>query len=244
MQAFIAYLREFSFTSMLVRLLLATVAGGLLGFGRSRRGRAAGLRTYMLISAGAAMCSILSTFQYQMLSGPWAEFAEKVGLKYDASRLAAQAVTGIGFLGAGIIFKTAHQQVNGLTTATGLFASVCMGIAAGAGFYELVVIATALMALVMNIMSPLEAAFKRRLRSITLSVEFTHAEDINEITEMIKRQNIRIFDIDVERSEKKGEKYPSAIFDLQLSRENHSHSSFLTNLAELPCVRSVQELIS
>ena len=244
MQGIIAYLREFSLGTALLRLLLAMAAGGVVGLGRSRRARAAGLRTYMLISIGAAMSVLLALFQYEMLQGPWAEIAEEVGEKFDASRLAAQVITGIGFLGAGIIIKVAHQQVSGLTTATGLFATVCMGLAAGAGFYECVLIAVLLIVLVLNIMSPLEGAFKRRLRNITLNVEFSSVEDISAITQVMEDLQAQIFDIDIERTEQKGDKYPSAIFILKLSRENHSHSGILSSLAELPCVRSVQELVS
>ena len=187
---------------------------------------------------------MISLYEYQMLTGQWRTVAEEVGLKYDASRLAAQTITGIGFLCAGIIIKIAHQQVNGLTTATGLFATVCMGIAAGAGFYECVLAALVLIILVLNVMSPLEISFKRRLRHITLNVEFRDLEDISTITDVIRSNDAQIFDIDVERSEISGDKYPSAIFILKLSKKNHSHSGMLSSVAELPCVHSVQELIS
>ena len=198
----------------------------------------------MLISIGAAMSVLLPIYLYEMLNGPWADVTAEVGFKFDASRMAAQVVTGIGFLGAGIIMKAIHQQVNGLTTATALFATVCMSLAAGAGFYECVIIAAAIIILVLNVLAPLENAFKRRLRDITIGVEFTRAEDINTITDLMKRQQAQIVDIDIESTEQKGGKYPSAVFILKLSRENHSHSAILSILAELPCVRSVQELIS
>lgn len=165
-------------------------------------------------------------------------------MKFDAARLASQVITGIGFLGAGIIIKIAHQQVKGLTTATGLFATVIMGIAAGAGFYECVIVALVLIVLVLNVMSPLEIAFKRRLRNITLNVEFRSVEDIERITRVIEAQEAKVYDIDVAHTEPKGDKYPSAIFILQLGRKNHSHSCMLSSVAELDCVHSVQELIS
>ena len=244
MQASIGSLRQFSFATAVLRLLLATVCGGAVGFGRSKKARAAGLRTYMLISIGAAMSVLLTLYEYSMLTGPWADAVEEVGLKFDASRLGAQVITGIGFLGAGIIIKIAHQQVNGLTTATGLFATVCMGIAAGAGFYECVILSALVIVLVLNVMSPLEFAFKRRLRNITLNVEFDSVEDISDITRAIEAQHACVYDIDIERTERKDDKYPSAIFILQLSRENHSHSGMLSSVAELPCVNSVQELVS
>ncbi len=244
MEAVLTYLRQFNMVTMILRLFLALLAGGAVGYGRSRKDRPAGLRTYMIISVGAAMSVLLALFQYQMLEGPWAEVVARVGKKYDASRLAAQVITGIGFLGAGIIIKATHQQVKGLTTATGLFATVCMGMACGAGFYEIVIISLILIVLVLNVMSPLEVAFKRRLRNITLNVEFNCVEDIETITEVMRFMDAQIFDIDVERTKVKDNKYPSAIFILKLSEKNHSHSSMLTSLAELPCVHSVQELVS
>lgn len=244
MKAIFDYLCEFHFVSVVVRLLLALLAGGVVGFGRSKRERAAGLRTYMLISLGAAMAVLLTLYLFEMLNSTWAEAVAAAGFKFDASRLAGAAVSGIGFLGAGIIIKIAHQQVSGLTTATGLFATVCMGAAAGAGFFEVVLIATVIVILVLNIMAPLEAMFKRRLRNTTLHVEFDSVESIEQITTAINARDARVFDIDIEQTEEKNGRHPSAIFILKLSREKPSHSGMLSAVAELPCVYSVQELIS
>lgn len=118
MDAAIAYLREFHFGTVIIRLILAVVCGGIIGYGRSRQARAAGFRTYMLISVGAAMAVLISIYEYQMLQGPWLN--PKLGMKFDASRLVAQALTGIGFLGAGIIVITKKMTIKGLTTAAGL----------------------------------------------------------------------------------------------------------------------------
>lgn len=244
MRAVLSNLRQFNLLTASLRLLLAMVGGGVVGYGRSKQNRSAGFRTYILISIGAAMAVLLTLYMYDMLLGPWSAVTQEVGLKFDASRMASSVITGIGFLGAGIIIKVAHQQVNGLTTATGLFATVIMGLAAGAGFYECVLVALILIILVLNVMSPLEIAFKRRLRNITLNVEFDSVDDIAAITAAIERESAKVYDIDVERTERKDDKVPSAIFILQLSRDNHSHSSILTSVAALPCVVCVQELIA
>ena len=237
-------LREFSFGSAVLRLMLALVCGGVVGYGRSKMDRSAGLRTYMLISVGAAMAVLISLYECRMFHTLWAPIVEEVGEKFDASRLASQTITGIGFLGAGIIIKIAHQQVQGLTTATGLFATVCMGIAAGAGFYELVIPVVIVIVLVLNVMAPLEITFKRKLRNITLNVEFNSVEDISLITRVMQEQHAKVYEIDVERSQRSGDKYPSAIFIVKLSKENHSHSGMLSSVAELSCVRAVHELIA
>ena len=240
MLSFFDPLRQFTFGSLVLRLLLALASGGVIGYRRSKKSCAAGLRTYMLISLGAALSIAITLYEYQMLHSAWAETVAVVGEKFDASRLAAQAVTGIGFLGAGTILKVAHQQVKGLTTATGLFATVCMSLAAGAGFYECVITVLLLTVLVLNVMAPLEILFKRRLRNITLNVEMNDVEDVGVITEAIEAQHAQIYEIDVERTKSPA----SAIFILQMSRSNSSHSGMLSAVAELGCVRSVQELIS
>lgn len=244
MQDIIAYLEDFNLVSVVIRLLLAVAAGVVIGYGRSKHGRDAGLRTFVLISIGACSAMIISLYEYEMLSTVWADTVETVGMKYDASRFGSQVVAGIGFLGAGIIIKASHQQVRGLTTATGMFATVCMGIACGAGFFSVVITAILLIELVLNLMAPLESEFKRRLRNITLSVDFTSLEDIDRITEAIGSLDAQIFDIEIERAEASRGKNPSAIFILKLSRENHSHSGMLSTIAELPCVYSVKELIA
>lgn len=165
-------------------------------------------------------------------------------LKFDATRFAAQVINDIGFLAAGTIIAIGHQQVSGLTTAIGLFACVTMGIAAGAGFYECVIIAMVLIIFSLEVMQPIEVAFKRRLRNITILVEFNDMESFHEITDYLKEHNVTIYDIDVERKKRQGKQMPCAVLTLKLSRDNTSHSAILSTLAEMDCVYAVKELIS
>ena len=240
MISFFDPLRRFSFFNVLLRLLLALCCGGVIGYGRSKKECAAGLRTYMLISLGAALSILLTQYEYEMLRTAWADTVLQVGEKFDASRLASQVITGIGFLGAGTILKVAHQQVKGLTTATGLFATACLSLAAGAGYYECVFTVLVMIVLVLNVMAPLEIWFKRRLRNITLNVEMDSVEDVTAVTAVIEQENAKVFDVDIEVADSPA----SAIFILQMSRDNSSHSGMLSSVASLDCVRSVQELIS
>ncbi len=142
-------------TSMLFRLILALACGGAVGYGRSRFDRPAGLRTYMLVSVGAAAAVLLSLYDYEMLNTQWAEVTAAVGQKFDTARFASQTVAGIGFLGAGIIIKVAHQQVKGLTTAAGLWTTGIIGLAVGSGYYELSVISAALVLLAETVFAEL-----------------------------------------------------------------------------------------
>ena len=115
-----------------------------------------------------------------------------------------------------------------------------MGLAAGAGYYELVLTVAVLIALVLNGMLPLELLFKRRLRNITLNVEMEEAADIALISSTIENEYANIYDVDIERPDSPA----SAVFVVRMNRENCSRSGMLSSVAELPCVRSVQELIS
>ena len=239
----LAFLRQFSLISVCCRLLIAQAAGAIIGYGRAQKKANAGLRTYMLVSIGAALTMVLATYEHEMLLGPWAWAVEKVGMKFDASRFSASVVTGVGFLAAGTIIVVAHRQVSGLTSAVGLFTTAVMGIAAGAGFYECVLVALGLIVFTIEFMQPMELAFKRRLRYITLFVEFGELSDLDRIIQTIKGEHAAIFDLDMEHTEAHSGKNPSAILTLKLSRENASHSAILSSLAELPCVYGVQELI-
>ena len=244
MSNFFASLREFSFFSVTIRLLLAMLAGASIGYGRARKKQNAGLRTYILTSLGAAFTVIISMYEYEMLCGPWAAATLVSELKFDGTRFAAGVISGVGFLAAGTIIAVAHQQVSGLTTAIGLFAAACLGIAAGAGFYECVLIAMVYIIFTLEAMKPTEVEFKRRLRNITITVEFDSLSDTKTIQDTIRAQDAQIYDIDIERTRKEGDLYPSMILTLKLSKENASHSAILSSVAELPCVHSIQELIS
>jgi putative Mg2+ transporter-C (MgtC) family protein len=124
---------EFGFTyelTLIVRLLFAAVLGGMIGFEREYHGREAGFRTHLLVAVGACLMMIISenfAIKYggELSSGP---------IRVDPSRVAAQIVTGIGFLGAGAIIKEG-AYIRGLTTAAGLWVAAGLGMAVGSGLY-------------------------------------------------------------------------------------------------------------
>jgi putative Mg2+ transporter-C (MgtC) family protein len=129
------------------RLLLALVLGGLIGAERELRHKSAGFRTNILIAIGSAIFTIMSV-----------ALADRNG---DPGRIAAQIVTGIGFLGAGAILRTGGG-VHGLTTAATVWVNAALGIAAGAGEYRLAIIGGAITLAVLVIVSPIEMAIERR----------------------------------------------------------------------------------
>ena len=233
-----------SLGGMILRLFAATLCGALIGFGRSRRDRNAGLRTYLLVCVGSTVATMISLFQYEMMQTAWRDVAQASDAKFDASRIASMAVTGIGFCGAGLIVKISYHQVQGLTTATGLFATVCLGIACGLGFYVCVIPSLIMIVLVLNVLAPLEGAYKRKLRGCTLNVEFEAVSDIASIVERLEKINVIVRDVDVNPADGTESQLTSAVFILQLPRDNYSHSSIMTTVAEMSCVYSVQELVA
>lgn len=238
-------LRAFSFLTVAFRMLLAGCAGFAVGLGRARKQRRAGLRTYMLVSIGAALTMLISLYEYEMLrAGGWAWLPQNTELKFDGTRYAAQIMSGVGWLAGGTILGGAHNHVSGLTTAIGLFAAAALGLAAGAGFYECVIPGIVMLVFTMEFLQPVEIAFKRRLNNITLVVEFETIDDVSTVTDAVQALGAQVFDIDIERTKRKKNQYPSAVMSVSLSREQRSHSAMLSAVAELPCVRSVQELIS
>ena len=135
-------------TELVQRLLLAALLGGILGFERELRQKSAGLRTNMLISIGAALFTLMS---YELADADAA----------DPSRVAAQIVTGIGFLGAGAIMRT-DSGIYGLTTAATIWVNAAVGLAAGGGEYRLAFIATGVTLAILLVLHPLEKAIDRR----------------------------------------------------------------------------------
>lgn len=134
--------RSINFVTVLFRMLLATACGALIGLERSSKNRPAGFRTHILVCIGAATASMTGHYLYLNLHLP-----------ADMTRLGAQVITGLGFLGAGTILVTNKGSVKGLTTAAGLWASGVAGLAIGGGFYEGGIVATVLILLVETVFS-------------------------------------------------------------------------------------------
>ena len=234
-------LRVLNFPSVFVRLALAMIFGGFIGFERARKRRAAGFRTYMLVCLGAALTILLGQYEYQMLTGPWAETAAGVGTRIDVSRFGAQVINGIGFLGAGTIIVTGRQEVKGLTTAAGLWASACMGLAIGAGFYECVLLGFVLIFLAIRILPAIEGFIVENARNMNVYVEFRSLDDVGAIINRIKSLGTQIFEVDIDRGGENRFRHPSAVFTIRLQKKQ-PHTMVLTAISELETVYTIEEI--
>lgn len=122
---------------LLIRMILASICGVFIGFERSRRQKDAGIRTHMIVALGAALAMIVSKYGFF-------DLLQFEGLRADASRIASNVITGVGFLGAGVIFVK-DVSIKGLTTAAGIWATASVGLAIGAGMYTVGIGASILM---------------------------------------------------------------------------------------------------
>jgi len=146
---------------VVLRLVLAAVLGGFIGFEREHTNRPAGFRTHILVCVGSALVMITSEFAFSRYSG---------SADVDLTRLGAQVISGIGFLGAGTIIRDGIN-VRGLTTAASLWAVACVGIAVGIGFYTGAVAATILVFITLMSLKKTEALISRRKKNRTIVVE-------------------------------------------------------------------------
>ena len=235
------YMRELNTASVMLRLVLAVLFGGVIGLERGRKRRAAGLRTYMLVCLGAALTVLLSMYEYYMVTHPWAELAAEIGIRTDVSRFGAQVINGIGFLGAGTIIVTGRQEVKGMTTAAGLWASACTGLAIGAGFYECVFLAFLLISIVIRVLPQVETYIVENARNMNIYVEFESLDDVGDIISRIKSQDVQIYDVEIDHGREEKLRTPSAVFSIRLNHKQ-MHTQVLAAISELESVRTIDEI--
>ena len=163
MKIVLDYLHEFNIVNVFIRLVLALVFGGVIGLERGRQGRAAGMRTHILVSIGSTMTVMIGFYANQVL-----------GIATDPLRISAQVISGIGFLGVGTILIKGRFQITGLTTAAGLWATAAIGLALGAGFIEGALIAFVLSMLTVTFLHKFETKLNRRLTRFGIYVEISN----------------------------------------------------------------------
>ncbi len=165
------YIIELSWISVVLRMFLAVLVGGIIGNERGRSGSPAGLRTHILVCVGSAMTALISVF-----------IAKNGGFD-DIARIPAQVISGIGFLGAGMIIVKKNNVITGLTTAAGMWATATIGIAVGYGFYLGALVATVACIFTAAFLTRLE---RRTKKSIHIYAEIREAEKAGAITDEIR----------------------------------------------------------
>lgn len=207
-----------------LRLLVAGILGGIIGYERQAKHKAAGLRTHTLVGIGSCLIMILSISLYETVQGK---------TNADPARLAAQVVSGIGFLGAGSIMKEG-LTVKGLTTAASLWVVSGVGLAAGGGFYVSALMTTLLVFSILVILTRMEARlYSKQFTNMVVTSE-DRPEQIGAIGACLGCHGVNIRDIKIE------ENNHLLLFHLLLQLpDKHNMNCILANLAALPGVKSV-----
>lgn len=179
------FLRDFNTWTILIRLVLAMIFGGALGLERGKQGRAAGMRTHIFVCLGATLTTMIGFYA-----------VEKLGSSGDPLRVAAQVVSGIGFLGVGTILIKGRFQITGLTTAAGMWCAATIGIALGAGFYEGALITFVCSFLTVTTLWRVEHIINKKHRRFGIYVEICSDRYVRDTIDYLEN-TYRISDIQV-----------------------------------------------
>lgn len=221
-------LREVTYLAVVLRIVVAVIFGGVIGLERGLKNRPAGMRTYMLVCVGA--CLIMLTNQYLF----------QVTQAGDPMRLGAQVVSGIGFLGAGTIIVTKHNQIKGLTTAAGLWAAAGVGLALGVGFYEAAVIAGFAVFAVLTLLQRMDNRLHRNAKFLEVYIEFSDKTSIGQLMRNIRELDFEISSMELENAIP--EDGSRALIATLKAKKRIEHGKLLEQIRQLEGVVYLEEL--
>ena len=183
--------QNFIVDSYILRMLLACFCGSIIGLERSRRQKDAGIRTHMIVALGSALIMIVSKYGFM-------DIMHIEGIRADASRIASNVVTGVGFLGAGVIFVR-DVSIKGLTTAAGIWTTAGVGLAIGAGEYELGIAASIIMVVSQLILHRFFSKLENTANEFTVVVSDTK-DSVKNFKEKLASMNISVAKCNITRN--------------------------------------------
>ena len=222
-----------------LRLLLAVVFGGIVGYTREKDNKPAGFRTHILVCFGAAIISMVQDqLRLNILELASVNLKLTGVIKTDLGRLGAQVVSGIGFLGAGSIMKEKGETVGGMTTAAGIWATGCAGLGIGWGFYNLAIPAIVFMLVIIVIFKKFEPKIVKKTKLLKFEVKFledkNYAKGLLATYEVFNQKLIKITQIDKNQPEN------TAIFTVNMD-EKIDISDVIVSLSAIKAVEVVKE---
>ena len=222
-------LRELTYLAVALRILAALITGGILGLERGMKNRPAGLRTYMLVCVGS--CLIMMTNQYVF----------QVAGTGDPTRMSAQVISGIGFLGAGTIVVTQHNQIKGLTTAAGLWACAAAGLALGIGFYEAAAVGAVAIFTILTLLQRWDDRMHMKGRVFDIYFELEEGYPLGEFMRAIRDTELEISDIRMESDTVLSDGASAYIGTIKAKRRTH-HGKILAELRKIAGVEYLEEI--
>ena len=221
--------RELTLLEIVIRILVATVFSGIIGMERGLKNRAAGFRTYMLVCLGSCVIMLTNQYIYQFTGTG------------DPVRMGAQVVSGIGFLGAGTIIVTKRNQIKGLTTAAGLWASACIGLAVGIGFYEVALVGAVAIYLSLTLLHTWEDHIRRNTKVLTIYAELKPGLTLAEFMRQAKKENLTISNTQLEHEHISSETGVCFLATVK-SDTKVKRLELLHKIHSLPCLVYMEEL--
>jgi len=218
-----------SIVNVFIKTILALLCGGVIGIERGRKKRPAGFRTYMLVCLGATLVMMTNDYICKLYGSG------------DVARMGAQVVNGIGFLGAGTIITTGHNRVKGLTTAAGLWASACIGLAIGSGYYEGAIIGTLMMVVIMVALHSFDRRLLASTKVVMLYVEIQKMDVIRQLNAFARERQIIVDDIEMERTDATEATKVASVITMRLPAKM-IHTELIDQINALEGVIYVEEI--
>ena len=222
-------LRELTYLSVVLRILAALITGGVLGLERGMKNRPAGLRTYMLVCVGSCLIMMTNQFVFQ---------AAGTG---DPTRMSAQVISGIGFLGAGTIVVTQHNQIKGLTTAAGLWACAAAGLALGIGFYEAAIVGAVAIFTILTLLQRWDDRMHMKGRMFDIYFELSEGYPLGEFMRAVRLMNLEISDVRMESDTVLSAGTSAFIATIKTPRRTH-HAKILSDIRTIDGVEYLEEI--
>lgn len=223
-------LRDVTYLAIVIRIVAAVICGGLIGLERGMKNRPAGLRTYMLVCVGSCIVMLTNQYVVQILGG-------------EPTRLAAQVVSGIGFLGAGTIIVTRRNQIKGLTTAAGLWAAAGIGIALGIGFYEVAIVGSLAIFSVMTLLQKMDNKMHRKTKVVEVYIEITKDMSLGDLLHSLREIELEVQDVQRESGlETDNGEGNRAYIALLKAKKRRNHVDVVEDVRQIPNIVYVEEL--
>ncbi len=222
-------MRELTLESILLRISLAILLGGIIGFERGMKNRPAGLRTYMLVSLGACVVALTNVYIVHIY---------QTG---DPVRMTAQVISGIGFLGAGTIIVTSKNQIKGLTTAAGLWTSACIGISIGFGFYEVALIAGFAVFAILSLLQFIDIYLHKNARFFDVYIELKKGTNLRGFLKFSNESNLKVTNIQMHYDNYGGDKAIAFIATIKTSAKL-DHAQIVGTIRAFEGVQFFEEL--
>lgn len=205
------------------------ICGGIIGLERSRKKRPAGFRTYMIVCLSAALVMMTNQYIYNNFGGS------------DPARLGAQVISGIGFLGAGTIIVTSRSQVKGLTSAAGLWASACLGVAIGIGFYSGAIIVALIVFIIITFFKKIDYLLTATNKIINIYTSFKSIEQLDKFIIYCNVSGYKVRDIEITKDPTQNKVSVIAIITLE-TKERMNHIEVIQKLNSFEELIHIEEL--